>query len=224
MINSKYYLTDFHTHTVFSRDCLTQPNKLIAACQRKNIDRIIVTDHNSISGALRAKEIDPQRVIVGEEIMTTKGEILAAFLTEEIPAGLPPLTAIQRLRDQAAFISISHPFDAYRKGHWHIQDLLEILPHIDAIETFNARCMLPKYNIKAQNFAQKYQLLGTHGSDAHTALEIGRGALLLPRFDDAKSLRVALKNALATPLILSTPLIHLASRYAVWYKKITREI
>ncbi len=43
--------------------------------------------------------------------MTTKGEILAAFVTEEIPRGLSPQETIQRLRDQGAFISVSHPFE-----------------------------------------------------------------------------------------------------------------
>ncbi len=221
MNNSKYLLTDFHTHTVFSKDCLTKPKKLIAACHRKKIDRVIVTDHNTIVGALRAKELDPQRVIIGEEIMSTTGEILAAYVTEEIPAGLPPMTVIQRLREQNAFISISHPFDKHRRGHWQIQDLIAILPYIDAIETFNARCMLPHFNFQAQNFAQAHQLLGTYGSDAHSALELGRGALLVPGFDNADSLREALKNAVVPPVILSTPLIHFTSRYAVWYKKLT---
>jgi len=219
MKNTKYYLTDFHTHTIFSKDCLTQPKKLIAACQRKQIDRVIITDHNTIAGAIQAKELDPERVIIGEEIMSIQGEFLAAFVTEEIPAGLPPMVVIQRLRQQGAFISISHPFDKHRKGHWQPKDLIAILPHIDAIETFNARCMLPRYNFKAQNFAQEHQLLGTYGSDAHTALELGRGALLLPEFKDADSLREALKNAVVPPVILSTPLIHLASRYAVLYKQ-----
>jgi len=219
MKKNKYYLTDFHTHTIFSKDCLTKPKKLIKACQRKKIDRVIITDHNTIAGATQAKELDPERVIIGEEIMSTQGEILAAFVTEEIPAGLPPMTVIQHLRQQGAFISIAHPFDKHRSGHWQTKDLIAILPYIDAIETFNARCILPHYNYKAQNFAQEYQLQGTYGSDAHTALELGRGALLVPEFDDAASLREALKNAVVPPLILSTPLIHLASRYAALYKQ-----
>ena len=80
--------TEFHCHTIFSKDSLTQPLKLVETCKRKGIDRVVVTDHNSIEGALRCKEIDPERVIIGEEIMTTQGELLVAYLSEEIPAGL----------------------------------------------------------------------------------------------------------------------------------------
>ena len=85
---------EFHCHTVFSKDSLTSPQKLVDACRRKGIDRVIVTDHNTIAGALAAQAIDPKLVIVGEEIMTTRGEILAAFVTEEIPARLSPQETI----------------------------------------------------------------------------------------------------------------------------------
>ncbi len=79
---------------------------------------MVVTDHNTIAGARAAQELDPELVIVGEEIKTTRGEILAFFVSEEVPAGLTPQETIARLKDQGAFISVSHPFDIYRGGHW----------------------------------------------------------------------------------------------------------
>ncbi len=215
-----HWRTDFHTHTNYSPDSLTSPEKLIAAARRRGIDRLIVTDHNCIEGARRCKELDPQRVIVGEEIMTTQGELLAAFVTEEVPPGLSPQEAIARLRAQNAFISVSHPFDRHRKGHWQEADLLKILPFVDAIETFNARCFFPWYNWQAADFAQAHDIPGTCGSDAHAAFEIGRGTLLLPPFEDAASLKSALQRAIAPPLILSTPLVHFTSRWAVWRKRL----
>src|SRR5271157_202978 len=118
---------EFHCHTIFSKDSLMPPQKLVDTCQRKGIDRVIVTDHNAIAGARVAQALAPERVIVGEEIMTTRGEILAAFVTEEIPAGLSPQETIQRLRDQNAFISVSHPFDEFRSGGWEELDLMEII-------------------------------------------------------------------------------------------------
>ena len=131
---------DFHTHTNTSKDSLTSPEQLIRIARHRGLDRVAVTDHNSIAGALAAHALDPERIIVGEEIMTTKGEILAAYVTESIPRGLSPLETIQRLREQGAFISVSHPFDSWRSGAWTPEDLLEITPLVDAIEVFNARC------------------------------------------------------------------------------------
>src|SRR5574341_256822 len=139
---------EFHCHTIYSRDSLTRPEGLLAACRRKGIDRVVITDHNTIAGALLCQQIDPQRFIVGEEILTQAGELLAAYVQEEVPPGLEPKEAIRRLRDQGAFISVSHPFDTMRKGHWSLELLLEIAPLVDAIETFNARCYLPVYNTR----------------------------------------------------------------------------
>src|SRR5215212_1160223 len=132
---------EFHSHTNASKDSLTQPAELIAAARRKGLDRLVITDHNTIVGALAAQKIASELVIVGEEIMTTQGEILAAFITEEIRPGLSPKETIQQLRDQGAFISVSHPFDRIRSGGWRKSDLLEIISFVDAIEVYNSRCM-----------------------------------------------------------------------------------
>ena len=120
--------TEFHCHTIFSKDSLTRPRSLVDTCRRKRIDRVVVTDHNTIAGARVAYALDPELVIVGEEIMTTRGEILAAFVSEEVPKGLSPQETIRRLKDQGAFISVSHPFDRWRGGGWEEDDLLEVLP------------------------------------------------------------------------------------------------
>jgi len=218
-LSSDYLRTDFHTHTIFSKDSLTTPEKLIAICKRKKIDRVVVTDHNTIEGALRCKELDPQRVIIGEEIMTTGGEILAVYVSEEIPPNLTPLETIERLREQNAFISVSHPCDALRKGSWSINALLEIIPYVDAIETFNARCMFPWYNWRAEKIAKEHNIPGTQGSDGHAAFEIGRGSLLLPSFENSETLKESLQKAVSPPLMLSSPFVHFTSRYAVWRKR-----
>lgn len=217
---SRRLLTEFHCHTIFSKDSLTRPDALVRACQRRGIDRVIVTDHNTIAGARAAQALDPHRVIVGEEIDTTRGEILAAFVREEIPAGLSPQETIRRLRDQGAFISVSHPFDEWRHGHWREPDLLEILPHVDAIEVYNSRCMLPRFNRQARRFAEAHNLAGTVGSDAHAAFELGRSLLVLEPFEDAEGLRRVIRRA-AQNVRWSPPWFHASSRYAVIYKKVT---
>ena len=219
-----YLLTELHCHTIYSKDSLTTLEKLLGACQRKGIQRIVITDHNTIAGAVRGKSLDPERVIVGEEIMTTAGELLAAYVKEEVPPGLSPLETIDRLRQQGAFISVPHPFDRPRAGHWELTDLWEILPLVDAIETFNARNMWPGANRAAQKFAQQNNILATYGSDAHTPFELGRGTMLLPPFDDAPGLKKSISQAVSPRLIPSLPWVHFTSRYAVWRKKLMGEL
>jgi predicted metal-dependent phosphoesterase TrpH len=178
-----------------------------------------VTDHNSIAGALEAQRLDPDLVIVGEEIMTTRGEILAAYVTEEVPAGLSPQETIRWLREQGAFISVSHPFDRLRKGGWELADLEEILPLVDAIETFNSRCMLPRFNAEAGEFARRNGVPGTVGSDAHAAFELGRSLLLVEPFTGPDALRVVIQRGVPR-VRWSPPWFHLASRYASIRKRL----
>jgi predicted metal-dependent phosphoesterase TrpH len=211
--------TEFHCHTIFSKDSLTRPADLVKTCRRKGIDRVVVTDHNTVAGARVAQAIDPELVIVGEEIATTRGEILAAFVSEEIPRGLTPQETIRRLKEQGAFISVSHPFDRWRSGHWQEQDLLEILPDVDAIEVFNSRCMLPQFNREAQQFAEKHGLAGTVGSDAHTAFELGQSLLELEPFEGPEGMRSVIRRGV--PNVTPSPAwVRLTSRYAVVYKKL----
>jgi predicted metal-dependent phosphoesterase TrpH len=207
---------DFHCHSSYSRDSLTKPEMLVKMCLRKGLDRIVVTDHNTIEGALEALRLDPIHIIVGEEIMTTKGEILAAYVQECIPTGLSPLETIQLLRDQGAFISISHPFDQMRKGSWCMEDILPILPLVDAIEGFNARIMVQDANKKALLFAKEYDLAITAGSDAHAAFELGTASILLDPFMDAEELKMNIKLGILASK-QSPWWVHLLSAYAKYH-------
>lgn len=208
---------EFHCHTDHSSDGLVSPERLVEICRRKGIERIVVTDHNRTSGAEAAQQLDPARVIIGEEIMTQSGELLAAFVQEEVPAGLTALETIAILREQGAFISVSHPFDTYRKGHWKMAALLEIAPLVDAIEVFNSRCTFAAYNRQARQFAREQGLLGTVGSDAHAASEIGQATHLLPDFSDPSSLKLALAAGQESTR-MSGFWVHFYSRYAKWVK------
>ena len=209
---------EFHCHTHASKDSLTRPADLISAARRKGIGRVIVTDHNSIIGAREAEAIDPELIIIGEEIMTTKGEILASYVKELIPANLSPKETIDILKKQGAFISVSHPFDEMRKGGWQENDLLEILPFVDAIEVYNSRCMFPRFNRRAGLFAQKHNIAGTVGSDAHGAFELGRSILLLDQFAGPQELRQVIRRA-KMKVKWSPWWFHLVSRYASNKKK-----
>jgi len=193
----------------------------VEICRKKGIGRVVVTDHNTTAGAQAARILDPELVIVGEEIMTTKGEILAAFVTEEIPPHLSPLETIKRLKDQGAFISVSHPFDRMRNGAWKEEDLLEILPDVNAIEVFNSRCLTPQYNRAAQVFAEKHNIPGTVGSDAHAAFELGRSLLLLDQFEGPDEMRAVIHKGIPKTR-LSSPWVHLISRFAVIFKAVTK--
>jgi hypothetical protein len=139
---------------------------------------------------------------------------------EEITKGLTPQETIRPLKDQGAFISVSHPFDTMRKGGWKEPDLLEILPDVDAIEVYNSRCMNPRFNREARQFAEKHNIAGTVGSDAHVTFELGRSLMSLEPFEGPEELRKIIRTGMPN-VRWSLPWVHFTSRYASLYKKVT---
>jgi predicted metal-dependent phosphoesterase TrpH len=210
---------ELHCHTFRSKDSLASPQALIEVCRRRGIDRLAVTDHNTIRGAREAAELAPELIIIGEEILTTEGELLGYFMTEEVPPRLSPQETIDRLRSQGAVISVSHPYDYARQGAWREEVLRPLLHQLDALEAFNARTYSTGPNERAAALARAAGLPGLAGSDAHAPFEVGRGLTLLEPFVDAATFR----GALATARLVtrrSPPWVHLVSRYAVLRKRL----
>jgi hypothetical protein len=208
---------EFHCHTVYSHDSLVELGALLKACDDRGIDKIAITDHSSMQGALKAHKMAPDRVILAEEIMTPEGEFLGYFMTEEIPQGLPAVEVVRRLRGQGAFISLAHPFDPHRSW-WTEKTLDQILPYLDGLEVFNARCRREEYNQAAYEFALEHGKALMAGSDAHTLKELGRATMTMPRFDDAEGLRAATREATISGE-LSGLYVHMVSTFARVAKK-----
>jgi predicted metal-dependent phosphoesterase TrpH len=210
---------DLHMHTVHSKDCLTRVQALIDQARKIGLDKVAVTEHNNLDGALAAKALAPDLVIVGEEIKTTHGEIIGYYLTAPVPRGLSPQATIARLRDQGAFITIPHPLDSVRRSAMGRDAVLEVIDLVDALEVRNARCVRSQDNAAAAALAQEHGKLMTAGSDAHILAELGQCYVEVPPFaDSAEGLRGAL--AQATVCGTESPFWpHLASTYAKWRKR-----
>lgn len=211
---------DLHTHTIYSKDCLTQTAKLVEQARRVGLQKVAVTEHNRLDGALVAKAMAPDLVIVGEEIKTTHGEIIAYFVKEEIPRGLSPEEAIARLREQGAVISIPHPLDSVRGSAMRLANVLTVIDQVDALEVLNARCVLGRDNLAAAALAQVHGKLLTAGSDAHTPAELGRCYLEMPPFEDNGASFLAALAQAKVGGVVSPFWPHFASTYAKWRKRL----
>lgn len=216
---SELWRVEFHCHTCYSPDSLVSPEALVRRARELGLDRLAITDHNTVQGALAARELAPDLVIVGEEVLTTAGEFIAFFVEEEVPAGLPPEEALARLRDQGAVVAISHPFDALRGSAMGREATLRFVGQVDALEVFNARTHRPEWDEAAAALAVAQGLGRFGGSDAHTLWEVGRVVTWLPPFHDADSLRTALRQARIEGH-RSPPWVHLASSTAKLVKRI----
>lgn len=206
---------DLHIHTSYSPDSSVSPERLISRCLEIGINCVAITDHNTIAGALAVLKIAPFKVIVGEEIRTTKGEIIGFFLKEEIPRGLSPEETIRRIKGQGGLVCIPHPCDRLRPSALKSEKLYELLPQIDIIEVFNARTALRRDLEKARALAQKNGLLAGAGSDSHTPGEIGGACVEMPDFETPQEF----KAALAQGRVLgrqSSPWIRVLSRLVTW--------
>ena len=78
-----------------------------------DLDLIAITDHERIDGALRAAEIHAAGdysfgLVVGEEITTRRGHVLALFITERIPALRPLDETLERIHDQGGIAIAPH--------------------------------------------------------------------------------------------------------------------
>lgn len=186
---------DFHIHTRYSMDCSTTLDQVIRACQKKNINCIAIADHGAIEGALQMKKIAPFQVIVAEEVLTTRGEIMGMFLQELVPSGLSLEESIRRIKEQGGLFCAQHPFDKFRKDALSADTMNEIADQIDLVEIFNARNPLLRSSHQAREFARDHQLPGCAGSDAHAFNEIGNAYVEMPEFKDKQEFLQALTRA-----------------------------
>lgn len=186
---------------------------IISRCLEVEINCIAVTDHNTIAGALKMRQISPFKVIVGEEIGTISGEIIGLFLTEEIPRGLAADETVARIKAQGGLVCIPHPFDRLFRGKLERDVLEALLPDIDIMEVFNARTIFSGDSTKSRLFAQAHGLLQSAGSDSHTPGEIGGAWVEMSEFNDPGEFRLALAQGKIIGRRAS-PLVHLATSLA----------
>lgn len=211
---------DLHVHTHFSVDSLSSIPVLLARARYLGLDRIAITDHNCILGAQIAHDMEPDLVIVGEEVKTEVGEVIAYYVKEEVPKGLPLLETLDRLEEQGAVISIPHPLDRVRYSALGPDFTRRIIERVEAVEVINARCTWAADNARAGAMAAEFGKLVTAGSDAHIPLELGQAGMLLPESPHhADGLRQAL--AQGQPFGGIGPYwVHLASKYAKYRKRL----
>ncbi len=215
----RYWKVDFHVHTCYSRDSFTSLEAVIEACRKRGLDKVAITDHNTIAGALALREMAPDLVIVGEEIKTEVGEIIGYFLEEEVPKGLPLQEAIRRVREQGGVVGVPHPLDRLRREAIGMTHLLTIIEQVNLLEVFNARTILPADNRRALELARQHGLLATAGSDAHMACEIGHAYVEMPPFNDKDEFLQSLSQGRVVGS-LTSPLAHLASTLAKLIEKL----
>jgi predicted metal-dependent phosphoesterase TrpH len=187
---------DLHSHTMWSGDSTTTPDEIAAAVEAAGLDVLCITDHHAVDGARRLSDELGCRVVVGEEMRTTAGELIGLFLTERIPNGMSPVATATAIRSQGGIVYVPHPFDPFRR---HLQrnalDELVAAGLVDAIEGFNAKTSMAHLNTAAVDYANDAGLAIGAGSDAHVPDAIGAAYVEMADFDGPGAFLAALGEA-----------------------------
>ena len=181
---------DLHVHSSASFDCKVEPEQVAARCRRLGLGPVFLTDHDSIEGALGLRSLE--RVVVGEEVMTTAGELMGLFLVERVPAGLAPREAARQIKGQGGLVYLEHPYDHSRR---HLsEDAIEALADvIDIVEVLNGRSD-QNANRLAKELCSMLGAAPGAGSDAHTLGEIGSVYVEMEDFEGAPDFLAKLRS------------------------------
>ena len=165
---------DLHCHTSASFDSLAAPKAVMRAAAARGLTHLAITDHDRIDAALAARDQAPVglTVIVGEEIRTAEGDLIAVFLERPIAPHQSARETIAAVREQGGLVGIPHPFDRLRGSLMRDARMAWLAEHADWVEVHNARLM-GRGNELAAEFARANDLPGVAVSDAHSVLEVG---------------------------------------------------
>jgi predicted metal-dependent phosphoesterase TrpH len=185
---------DTHVHTKYSGlhrmgvlkfpESVSDPKDVVERARSAGMDVVCITDHNSIAGAVKARElgkgIDGIEVVMGEEVSTADGEVIGLFLEEEIPAGLSAVETIDRIRSQDGLVIAPHPFSLHCPCLGEQINVLDV----DGIEVLNGGHIDNFANPRAERAAQSGKFARMGGSDSHYLKTIG---LTYTNFDGSTS-------------------------------------
>lgn len=112
-MRSVWSKADLHVHTTHSDGHAGVEEVLEHAARRTDLRVIAITDHDIIDGALEARALAQEygiEVVVGEEVSTADGELLALFVERRVPPGRPAAETIAAVHEQGGLAVAAHPY------------------------------------------------------------------------------------------------------------------
>ncbi len=181
---------DLHIHTVASDGIADVVAIVEHAAARDDLDVIAITDHERIDAAVAGRAMARDRglaidVVVGEEVTTLGGHLLALFVDRRIQPYRTLGRTIADVHEAGGLAIPAHPLVPYplcAQG-WVLRRLLDdpdeaVRP--DAIETFNPTALGRPWHDRVVRFADDHRLAHIGNSDAHALEAIGAGWTTFP--------------------------------------------
>lgn len=194
---------DLHIHTLASDGTASVAEVLDYVERQTELDVIAITDHDRIDAAVVARAMARDRgfraeVVVGEEVTTLGGHLLALWIERPVKPFRSMRTSIGEIHDQGGLAVPAHPLVPYplcAQG-FLLRRLLADAPHYrpDAIEAFNPTTLGRPWHGRVVRFADEHGLARLGNSDAHAVGAIGAGYTTFAGADGA-ALRLAIADA-----------------------------
>jgi len=174
---------DLHIHSHYSKDSFASLKNILKTAQKEGLDVIAITDHDEVKGAKEAQAMAPEfglEVVVGEEIETREGDLLALFIDDKISSGRPITETIKEVHKQGGLAVVPHPSNLLLGGV-SLNVIVKVSHQLDGIELFNGS-WLGKIKRKKSKELNKaiLNLAAVGGSDAHLARQVGSGYTIFP--------------------------------------------
>lgn len=188
---------DLHVHSEYSKDCAVPVRDILSRSRALGINIVAITDHNSLEGGLEGVALAGEyglRVIPGEEVKTSEGEVIGLFLSHAVPGGLSFAATIAAIKAQGGVVYVPHPFDRLHNVPSYAL-LRQHAAEIDVMEVFNARLAFPSFNERAELFAQRYRIPAAAGSDAHVLPGLGTALTGMAGFEGRDDFVAALADS-----------------------------
>lgn len=183
-------VADLHIHTGVG-DGLASVSQILDYVEHHTaLDVIAITDHDDIEGGHQARELIAKggyrfEVVVGEEVTTLEGHLLALYIERPVPSLRSLRKTLDAIHEQGGIAVVPHPMSWVTRsvGRRSLESILSNAADgsgIDALETVNPIAGRVSYKkVKLLN-ETRYRLAETGGSDAHFLALIGQGYTLFP--------------------------------------------
>jgi len=194
---------DLHIHTLASDGTAGIDAILDHFERRTDLDVIAITDHGRIDAALAARTMALDlgvraEVVVGEEVTTLGGHLLALYVDRPIRPFRSLRSSILAGHEAGGLAIPAHPLvplPLCAQG-WVLRRLLDdpdAAAHPDGLETFNPTTLGKPWHRRVVRFADDHGLAHIGNSDAHALEAIGTGWTAFPG-GGAAELRLAIES------------------------------
>ncbi len=199
---TKWNQADLHLHTTFSDGLMAPEETVDFIAQYTPLRVIAITDHDTIEGALVAREYAQRRhpaleVIIGQEVTTGNGDVLGLYLHSTLPRFATAAAAIQAIHHQGGLAVAAHPF-AFGLGTQSVHTAFLRLP-FDAVEVRHG-CPTSVVGNFLTFLLNRFgpQLAGLGNSDSHLPHTAGQAFTWFPG-DNSHDLRRAIETKTVRP-------------------------